>query len=151
MKSCALRDDVVLRLGSRAIAWVWLVGMVFGGCLSVGGIDVDILREPVIRPDEETVKRWLFNTEIVMEKRSLWFDRKAKIDPSKILTLKVSGGSIFQKVPPLANYAITTRTFAYPDGYGKTNKYVVVIEYEWSATLKGVERKFVKVSSISGP
>lgn len=113
--------------------------------------DFDSIREPLIRPNEETVKRWLYNVEIVVEKRSYWFDRKTKIEPSKILNLSTSGGSIFQKPPPLANYAITVRAFEYPDGKGRTNKYVVVIEYEWSASLTGIERKFIKVASITGP
>ncbi|MEQ2006938.1 MAG: hypothetical protein ABMA26_09070, partial [Limisphaerales bacterium] len=103
--------------------------------------DIDSIREPVIRPNEETVRRWLYNFEIVVEKRTFWTDRKAKIEPSKILNMTTSGGSIYQKPPPLANYAITTRTFEYPDGKGKTNKYVVVIEYEWSARITGIERK----------
>ncbi len=107
-----------------------LIGLLcLGGCASAA--DLDSLREPVIRPNEETVKRWLYNFEIVVEKRSLWFDRKAKIEPSKILNLTTSGGSVFQKLPPMANYAVTTRAFEYPDGKGRTNKYVVVIEYEW--------------------
>lgn len=116
-------------------------------------VDLDSLREPVIRPNEETVKRWLYNFEIVVEKRSLWFDRKAKIEPSKILNLTTSGGSVFQKLPPMANYAITTRAFEYPDGKGKTNKYVVVIEYEWSSSFPftNIDRKFIKVASVTGP
>lgn len=115
--------------------------------------DIDSIREPVIRPNEETVRRWLYNFEIVVEKRSFWSDRKAKIEPSKILNLATSGGSIYYKLPPLANYAITTRSFEYPDGKGKTNKYVVVIEYEWSSSFPftSIDRKFLKVASITGP
>ena len=127
-----------------------LIGLLcLGSCASAA--DIDSIREPVIRPNEETVRRWLYNIEIVVEKRTFWPDRKAKIEPSKILNMTTSGGSIYQKPPPLANYAITTRTFEYPDGKGKTNKYVVVIEYEWSASLTGIERKFLKVASIIGP
>lgn len=115
--------------------------------------DIDSIREPVIRPNEETVRRWLYNFEIVVEKRTFWTDRKAKIEPSKILNMTTSGGSIYQKPPPWANYAITTRTFEYPDGKGKTNKYVVVIEYEWSSSFPftSVDRKFLKVASVIGP
>lgn len=108
-------------------------------------------RELVIRPNEETVKRWLYNAEIVLEKRSVWFDRKGKIDPAQILNLTTAGGSVYVKLPPLANYAFTTRTFEYPDGKGKTNKYVIVIEYEWSMGITGVDRKFSKVASLVGP
>lgn len=120
-----------------------------GGCASAA--DFDSVREPVIRPNEETVRRWLYNLEIVVEKRSLWIDRKAKIEPSKILNMVASGGSVFQKPPPMANYAITTLSFEYPDGKGKANKYVVVVEYEWSAGLTGIDRKFKKVISLTGP
>lgn len=118
---------------------------------NIPAADFDSIREPVIRPNEETVKRWLYNVEIVVEKRTFWADRKVKIEPSKILNMATSGGSIYYKPPPLANYAITTRSFEYPDGKGKTNKYVVVIEYEWSASLTGIERKFLKVATIIGP
>ena len=128
----------------------WLILVLSCAAQSTTAADFDTIREPVIRPNEETVKRWLYNFEIVVEKRSLWFDRKAKIEPSKILNLAISGGSIYQKLPPLANYAITTRSFEYPDGKGKTNKYMVVIEYEWSVGLTGVERKFIK-AIVTGP
>ncbi|TXT46375.1 MAG: hypothetical protein FD140_4511 [Limisphaerales bacterium] len=121
--------------------------------LEASAADLDSIREPVIRPNEETVRRWLYNFEIVVEKRTFWTDRKAKIEPSKILNMTTSGGSIYQKPPPWANYAITTRTFEYPDGKGKTNKYVVVIEYEWSSSFPftSVDRKFLKVASVIGP
>ncbi|NBR87971.1 MAG: hypothetical protein EBS84_19055 [Proteobacteria bacterium] len=133
------------------IAGLWLLLTVLNLKVEVQAADIDSIREPVIRPNEETVRRWLYNIEIVVEKRTFWADRKAKIEPSKILNMTTSGGSIYQKPPPLANYAITTRTFEYPDGKGKTNKYVVVIEYEWSASLTGIERKFLKIASIIGP
>ena len=133
------------------IAGLWLLLTVLNLKVEVQAADIDSIREPVIRPNEETVRRWLYNIEIVVEKRTFWADRKAKIEPSKILNMTTSGGSIYQKPPPLANYAITTRTFEYPDGKGKTNKYVVVIEYEWSASITGIERKFLKVASIIGP
>jgi|GEM_PF-2867415 len=127
-----------------------LIGLLcLGGCASAA--DFDSVREPVIRPNEETVRRWLYNFEIVVEKRSLWFDRKAKIEPSKILNMVASGGSVFQKPPPMANYAITTLSFEYPDGKGKANKYVVVVEYEWSVGFTGIDRKFKKVISVTGP
>lgn len=134
-------------LHARAVAITLMLSLILGVCHAA---DLDSIREPVIRPNDETVKRWLYNLEIILEKHNLWFDRTAKIEPSKILNLKTSGGSIYQKPPPLANYAITTRSFEYPDGSGANHKYVVVIEYEWSVTLAGIDRKFSK-ATITGP
>lgn len=114
------------------------------------GADMD-LREPIVRPDPEMVKRWLHNFEIVVAKRSLWFDRKEKIEPSKISKVAAQGGSVFQKPSPLANYATSVWRFDYPDGKEKLNSYTVVIEYEWAMKLLGgIERKFVK-AIVTGP
>jgi hypothetical protein len=128
-----------------------LTGVLFLMPATVPAADLDTIREPVIRPTEETVKKWLQGVEITLERRSLWFDRKEKLDPAKLLDLTVTGGSIIQKPPPFANYGVTTRSFDYPDGKGGKNRYVVVIEYEWSFSLTKIERKFSKIISLTGP
>ena len=120
--------------------WILATSLVGISCAA----DMDALREPIVRPNAETVRRWLFNYEIVVAKRSLWFDRKANIEPSKITNIAAQGGSVFQKPPPLANYATSVWRFEYPDGNGKTNSYAVFIEYEWSVGVTGIDRKFVK-------
>lgn len=144
---------VVLPSNVRLRCWL-LAGMLaagFGWNNNAAGADLDSVREPIVRPNEETVKKWLHGLEITVEKRSLWFDRKEKLDSTKVRDHAVTGGSIFQKPAPFANYGITTRSFGYPDGKGKANRYVVVIEYEWSAGLTGIDRKFTKVVSLIGP
>ena len=118
--------------------------------ICVPAADIDTVREVFVRPDEETVKRWLYDREIVVVKRQLWFDRKEKIEPGKIAKLSAQGGSVFQKPPPFANYAASIWRFEYPAGKDQINHYTVVIEYEWSVKLLSVERKFVK-AIITGP
>jgi len=152
----ATTKATVGKSGARPnLLFSWLLaGMLaagFGWNNNAAGADLDSVREPIVRPNEETVKKWLHGLEITVEKRSLWFDRKEKLDSTKVRDHAVTGGSIFQKPAPFANYGITTRSFGYPDGKGKANRYVVVIEYEWSAGLTGIDRKFTKVVSLIGP
>lgn len=107
-------------------------------------------REVVVRPNLETVKRWLYNHEIIVARRKLWFDRIDRIEPSKIANITAEGGSVFQKLLPGTNFASSVWRFEYPDGNGKTNSYAVFIEYEWSVGVTGIDRKFVK-AIVSGP
>ena len=118
-------------------------------CFHVLAADLDSIREPIVRPNTETLKKWLYGQEIVLEKRTLWFDRTEKLDPGKWAKLSAQGGSVVAKTVG-TNIATSIWSFEYPDGKGRTNKYVVAVEYEWTLRLGSIDRVFLK-AIITGP
>ena len=124
---------------------LFLVTAVRGLCF-----DSDALREPIVRPNAETLKRWMYNQVIIIHKHSLWFDTTAQIEPSKVASLAAQGGFVYQKPPPFANYATSIWTFEYPDEKGNKQKYTVTATYYWGVALTGIDRTLSKMI-ITGP
>lgn len=112
--------------------------------------DSDSLREPIIRPNAETLKRWLYNQTIIIHRHSLWFNSTANIEPSKVTSLAAQGGFVFQKPPPFANYATSIWSFEYPDEKNIEQKYIATVTYSWAFTFSGINRTVNKVI-ITGP
>ena len=118
-------------------------------CLSLHAADLDNIREPIVRPNTETLKKWLYGQEIVLEKRTLWLNRTEKLDPGKWMKLSAQGGSVVAKTVG-TSIATSIWSFEYPDGKGATNKYVVAVEYEWTLKLGSIDRVFLK-AIVTGP
>ena len=114
-------------------------------------IDSDTFREPIVRPNESTLKSWLFNQQIIINPHKYWVDTTSKIAPERIVKLAAQGGSVFQKPPPFSNYATSVWTFEYPGETGHQQKYTATVTYMWTVTLfSGIDRKLSKII-ITGP
>jgi len=126
------------------ISIIALLTCIRGFCL-----DTDALREPIVRPNVDTLKQWMYNQTIVIHK-GFFFDSKAAIEPSKIANVVAQGGFVFQKPPPFANYATSVWTFDYPDEKSKEQQYTVTATYAWALTFTGINRTLDKMI-ITGP
>lgn len=112
---------------------------------------MDKVREPIVRPNAETVKSWLYNKPIILERTSLFKrDITEAIEPTKIQDLKHIDGSIFQNAV-ISNYGLATYSFSYPYKE-KIQHYTANVKYVWKVSITGgeIERTPEKVV-ITGP